>query len=266
MKKIILTALAVAFSLALFCPVRAADDASIDKSTVDKGYFTIKYNGDFEKIIKLQVFVEGKEEKYNYDLTTNDPVTVPLQLGNGKYTVYVLRNVTGTSYTPLFMETFSADIKSPNEMFKISNPYVNFSTGMEFFKGYSKVFAPITDINAKVSSYYDEVVQKYSYDHDKLKNLPSGYVPVIDKTYAAKKGICSDYSTLLAGFLRGIGVPVKVVMGYAPEIKEYHAWNEIYIGGKWVTVDATYDSAYYLAGYKYSMVKDSSKFQVIKVY
>lgn len=82
----------------------------------------------------------------------------------------------------------------------------------------------------------------------------------------AKKGICYDYSSTLAGILRSNNIPTKVVMGFAPEIDTLHAWNEILVDGKWVVVDTTYDSAYANAGQEYTMKKDGSLFQPNKVY
>ena len=264
-KKTTLLLLSFAFLIFLSTTV-LADAVTVDKKDVERGYITVKYNEGFEKAVKIKVIVDNKSDGYWYDLKTNNPVTIPLQMGNGNYCVYVLRHLVDNSYSVIYKENFDVAVKSANDMFVISNPYIDFNQGMEFYRAYSSEHAAIADITQKIQKYYDQVVRDYVYDYEKLKNIPSGYVPVIDKTFAAKKGICSDYSTLLAGYLRACGVPVKLVMGYAPEIKEYHAWNEIFIGGKWVVVDATYDSAYVHAGYSYTMAKDGAKFQVIKTY
>ncbi len=44
--------------------------------------------------------------------------------------------------------------------------------------------------------------------------------------------------------LRSIDIPTKLVMGYKNDIEKYHAWNEVYLDGKWINLDTTYDSAY----------------------
>jgi transglutaminase-like putative cysteine protease len=44
-------------------------------------------------------------------------------------------------------------------------------------------------------------------------------------------------------------------MGYSTEIPEYHAWNEIYVGGSWFKVDATYDAQVAAAGLTVTMQK-----------
>jgi transglutaminase-like putative cysteine protease len=58
-------------------------------------------------------------------------------------------------------------------------------------------------------------------------------------------------------------------MGYVPELgdgKVLHAWNEIWLDNKWVSVDTTFDSAAAAAGKTYTMARDRSKATIIKVY
>ena len=99
------------------------------------------------------------------------------------------------------------------------------------------------------------MVQQFKYDFDKLNNLQYDYIPVVDDVVKKKLGICYDYSAVLASMLRSLDIKCKLVMGYTPNVKEYHAWNEIYVGGRWVTVDTTYDSQMFLAKIKYSFEK-----------
>ena len=71
-----------------------------------------------------------------------------------------------------------------------------------------------------------------------------------------KKGVCEGYANLMAALLRSKGIPCKVQGGYALGIdtkKEWsssnidttegnHAWNEVYVNGRWIIIDATWDS------------------------
>ncbi|MBI5208628.1 MAG: DUF3488 domain-containing protein [Elusimicrobia bacterium] len=66
-----------------------------------------------------------------------------------------------------------------------------------------------------------------------------------------KKGNCEYFATAAAILLRHAGVPARLVTGFlAEEWNEYgkfydvrqsaaHAWTEAYVGGRWVTLDAT---------------------------
>jgi len=92
----------------------------------------------------------------------------------------------------------------------------------------------------KVKAVYKWVVAKINYD--RKKNPPAGYVPSITQTYSSKKGICYDFAALFAAMLRSQGVPTKLVKGYADKVSGYHAWNEVYVNGKWQTIDTSYDA------------------------
>jgi len=57
-------------------------------------------------------------------------------------------------------------------------------------------------------------------------------------------GLCDEFSHLFAAFARSLGIPTKLVLGYAPSINGFglHAWTEIYIPNekKWIPIDLTY--------------------------
>lgn len=239
-----------------------------DTANTAKGLLYITYDGALTKDIKLTVTMKGSQNNYTYTVRTNKKFSVPLQLGNGEYTARILEHVSGKAYRVLDQHQFSAEIQSPNDMFLAASPIVDYADEMTAIKEYDKILAG--DGPQRTTTLYERVVNDYTYDDTKAQAISSGkvtgYVPVIDEVYQAKKGICFDYSAMMAGVLRDQGIPVKLVMGYSTEIDGYHAWNEILIGDRWVVVDTTYDSAYANAGQKYSMAKESKDFQVVKVY
>jgi len=59
-----------------------------------------------------------------------------------------------------------------------------------------------------------------------------------------REGECEAHSILTAALLRSIGIPSRVVGGIVYSYENggflYHAWNEVYINGYFVPVDATY--------------------------
>lgn len=239
-------------------------DTLFDTSDTSKGLLHVTYDGSLTKKIKLTISFPGLTNDYAYDVNSNKKFSVPLQLGNGEYTAKILENISGNSYRIVSQHKFSADIKTPNDMFLTASPIVNYSSDMTAIKEYSKILSGSN--NEQINTIYERVVNDYTYDDKKAATVASGYVPVIDEIYKLKKGICYDYSAMMSSVLRSQGVPIKLVMGYAPEIDGYHAWNEILFDGKWIVVDTTYDSAYAHAGQNYSMVKDSKKFKVTRVY
>jgi transglutaminase-like putative cysteine protease len=67
--------------------------------------------------------------------------------------------------------------------------------------------------------------------------------------------VCEGYAKLNAALLRAAGIPAKFVYGYVTGIDglewptkklgpddSNHAWNEAFIDGRWVIIDATWDS------------------------
>lgn len=62
-----------------------------------------------------------------------------------------------------------------------------------------------------------------------------------------RKGDCTEFAVLTAAMCRAAGIPAKVVMGYIYRGYSHgkwnvfvpHAWTEVYIGDKWIGLDAT---------------------------
>ena len=94
------------------------------------------------------------------------------------------------------------------------------------------------------------------YDQQKADSVQTGYLPDVDETLSSKKGICYDYSALLACMLRAKNIPARLVMGYVSGVDVYHAWNEVYItdvgwvrtaiyfdGTSWQVADSTFGAA-----------------------
>ena len=98
-----------------------------------------------------------------------------------------------------------------------------------------------TDALKLVEIIYDYVVKNLTYDKHLAKTVKSGYLPVLDNVLAAQKGICFDYASLMTGMLRSLGVPCKLVVGYAG--KQYHAWINV-----WSEETGWVDGAIYFDG------------------
>jgi transglutaminase-like putative cysteine protease len=123
-----------------------------------------------------------------------------------------------------------------------------------------------TDYAKRITLGYDFIVQNILYDFDKISTLTSDYIPIPDKTLLALKGICYDYSSLFAAMKRSEGVPIKLVKGYSTLVDGYHAWNEVFIDGKWIVVDTTVDAAYYKGKVKFSFSKDVADYTKVYEY
>jgi transglutaminase-like putative cysteine protease len=56
------------------------------------------------------------------------------------------------------------------------------------------------------------------------------------------EGDCTEHAVLLAALARARGIPARVAVGLVyvePAALGFHMWTEMFIGGKWVPLDAT---------------------------
>lgn len=262
MKKTFLFLLLAVISTVLFNVAAFAAGATIDTSNAGKGVVTVNLTDFAGKTIKAQV--EKGSEKYTYTLIKS-PVNLPLQMGTGDYKVTVLEAV-GDKYKPIASVPVSVAAIDESALYTASIPMVEYSVSTTAIPAFKTVTSQKTTDKDKLEAVYSEVVNSVSYDLDKAADIKADYVPNIDSVYSAKKGICYDYAALVGGAMRSQGIPTRLVMGYVPEISEYHAWNEILINGAWISVDATYDAQVVKAGKSYTMEKDKSKTKVVKTY
>jgi len=211
--------------------------------------------------------IEKGDSRYTYNLAGDGSLeTFPLQSGNGEYTVSIMENTEGNKYRYVLTEKITVKAKDENSPYLGSVQMIKWSSNMAPIKKAKELTSGAGSDDAKVKKIYNFVVSNIRYDKDKLDKLPSTYVPNIESTYKTKSGICYDFASLTAAMLRSVGIPTKLVKGYADGVKGYHAWNEVYMGGKWVVIDTSYDAQMRENGASYSMIKSKSKYQAKKVY
>jgi transglutaminase-like putative cysteine protease len=61
-------------------------------------------------------------------------------------------------------------------------------------------------------------------------------------TATSRVGVCRDFAHLLISFCRALGIPARYVSGYCLGLEppDFHAWAQVYLGGAWHNVDATF--------------------------
>ena len=218
----------------------------IDTSKAAAGTIRVRQNGNPTKV-KVLVYFNGSSKYYQYTIPTNNTWTsIPLQSGSGTYKVRFMKQVSGNSYSQMYSVTFQVGMQNANSAYLNPSQYVVYNSGSaSVAKAKSLVSGAGSDAQ-KVSKIYSYIVNNISYDYDKMKNLPSGYLPNPDSTLASRKGICFDYAALMAAMLRSQGVPCKLVIGNADG--QYHAWNMVYVNGSWQLYDPTFGAAGQRAG------------------
>lgn len=86
----------------------------------------------------------------------------------------------------------------------------------------------------------------YKYDVIMNKNSEHGFARTGD-AFKSRVGVCGDIADLFLRMAKAAGIKVDIISGYAgndltmDNFKEAgHAWNAVYINGKWFFVDATW--------------------------
>lgn len=87
----------------------------------------------------------------------------------------------------------------------------------------------------KISEWIREKVE---YRYGTTDSMTSAY-----DTAAQRVGVCRDFAHLFISFCRALGVPARYVSGYALELEppDFHAYAQVYLGGAWYNVDATFE-------------------------
>src|SRR5262249_4652708 len=78
----------------------------------------------------------------------------------------------------------------------------------------------------------------------KDKNFKTAFAPASEVAQSLA-GDCTEHGVLVAAMWRAVGVPARVVIGlvYTDALGGFgfHMWNEVYVNGRWVAVDAAFD-------------------------
>jgi len=268
---IMLLAVELLFSVMTFADAKQTAANTIppgenfDTTRVETGTVGARYVPAEEKRIKTRV--QNTDKTYDYDLFGRENFEYfPLQMGNGNYQVSVFENITGTRYRQVKNKSFKAEIKNPLDVFLATIQTVNWNPDMKVIKKAAELTKGLKTDKEKITAIYNFVVDYFSYDYDKVKNVPTTYVPDIEEIYKIKKGICYDYSAVFAAMLRSQGIPAKLIKGYTDLVEGYHAWNEVYLADedRWMVIDTTYDSCMKKAKKKFTMEKDSKKYYPAK--
>lgn len=79
------------------------------------------------------------------------------------------------------------------------------------------------------------------YVSSHLKKRPVLGLPDALTTLDSGQGDCNEHAVLLAALARAAGIPCRIAAGvvYFKEAFYYHAWNEVCVDGRWISLDTT---------------------------
>ena len=66
-------------------------------------------------------------------------------------------------------------------------------------------------------------------------------IPDAVSTLFSRTGDCNEHAALFAALSRSLSIPTRIIAGvkYHEGMFYYHAWNEVCLAGKWISLDAT---------------------------
>lgn len=254
-------AIMILFVLSITIPANAEGTYVIDTKQIRSGVFAVNYSIGKDDKVKIMVQKEGTT--FYYNLTGQEATEVfPLQMGEGSYTIAVLENISENQYKQVIKETVEVANINPLDVYLQSIQMINWDDESHAVKKADELTKNIKSDEDKVKVIYDYIITNYSYDFEKTE-MPYDYLPDIDKIVRTKKGKCYDFSSLFASMLRSVNVPTKLVKGYGDKVKGYHAWNEVYLDGKWLMIDTSFDAQMAQNKHSFSMYKDSGNYDKV---
>lgn len=212
------------------------NNAAIDTSHAAEGYVTAK--AQLTTPAKAQVSKD--KTSYLYNLPGDGMVVaLPLNMDDGSYNIRIMQRVNGNNYAEVLSVNVDAKLKSEFEPFLRSTYYCQFANDSACAQTAREITANAETAGDAVAAIYSYVTTHISYDTEKAERLTkvSGYVPNPDETLATGKGICFDYASLMAAMLRSVGIPCQIVTGFVSPDDIYHAWNMVYVDGKWTAAN-----------------------------
>jgi len=262
----VMLAFVILASIAIATPMEAnAAAAWLNKDKLEKGIVTVTYA--VKANVKTKLMIAKGTEKYTYSLTANKKEeSFPLQMGNGEYTISLLENTSGTKYKVVGKETVKLNLKDQSVVYLNAVQNVAWNDKNAAIIKAEELTKDLKTDAEKVKAIYNYVTSNIAYDNELAQKITTEYIPDIDATFKNKKDICYGYATLFGAMLRSVDIPTKLVMGETTYVKEYHAWNEVYLDGKWVVIDTTVDASYKKAKKSIAMTKDAAKYTAAKTY
>ncbi|RQD72559.1 MAG: transglutaminase domain-containing protein [Tindallia sp. MSAO_Bac2] len=240
--------------------ISALELSALNFQALETGVLSVEYQ--MQRKSNTRIMIENNGERHFYRLPYGaEKESFPLKQGNGEYTISILEHVSGNQYRPVVTEKLYVDAVDENKMYLGSVQEIKWNESMAPIMKAKELTKNLEADREKVEAIHQYIVQNIKYDYDIIPYLTSDYLPDIERIFETQKGICYDYASLFAAMLRSVGIPARMVKGYAPGIAEYHAWNEVLVDGEWSVIDTTMDAAFAAGGVAYDMIKNAEEFQ-----
>lgn len=186
----------------------------------------------------VQIAKDGGMYQYHFN-KRGTWVGIPLQMGNGTYTIYVAYHAGDGTYPAPMVHSFNVSLASGLKPYTASSIIADFSYGSSAVGTASSLTSGQSTLDGKIDAVYNWITSNISYNRTLANQITNGqvtsYLPDPDRTMSSRTGICYDYASLMCAMLRSQGIATRMIHGNTPQ--GYHAWNEVYMDGQgWVVV------------------------------
>lgn len=200
---------------------------ALDISNLQEGYFMACVPSGSPHRLKLRVEKDG--QTLTYDLNGDGMYEVfPLQLGSGIYSVTLYENVGGKKYAQQGGIWLDAVLFREDAAFLYPNQYIDYSA-----------LSPLVEKAGELCNGLDEkdtykticefMQTEFVYDFVRAITVTAGELPDPDGSFEKRMGICQDLSAVTAAMQRTMGIPGRLIIGYADD--NYHAWTQTVVDG-----------------------------------
>lgn len=224
------------------------DEGSIESLRATKAEALDEKNlGQFDLVEKLSIKLDQPLElghratqiRYRVELEGGDPAAVFVSgasqqvksLGphTAEITVYAIRpGRTGGNPTAI-SDPPTDDDRRPNNMIQSDNPKI-----VAMAREAAGDEKDPWKIAVKLEDYVRRIIT--------TKDFSQGFATAAEVA-ETHEGDCTEHSVLLAALARARGIPARVAIGlvYVERSRSlaYHMWNEVYLEGRWIPIDAT---------------------------
>ena len=158
---------------------------------------------------------------------------LPLQYGDGRYTVTLFRHTSGINYRKDGEISFRVKMVDKRGYMLYPNQWVNYTNETAAVVYANELCAGMTDEYEIIMTVYNFIDTYFGYDWFKYRDVKSGVLkeilPNIDGAWESRSGICQDLAAVMCTMLRSQGIHANLVVGTCGSTP--HAWVTVYYYG-----------------------------------
>lgn len=197
----------------------------------------------FDTLVKLGRPLDNphgaSQARYIVTLKDADPATVftssssqsvePIDAHTARLVVHMVRPEAGNGDIADPSDPPTREDLAPNRYIESNDPTIR-AVAEKLSKSHASPWAKAV----AAERYVFDLLEKADY---------SQVFSTAAETAKTRRGDCSEHSVLLAAIGRSMGIPSRVAIGlvYSGSLRAFgfHMWNEMYIEGAWIPMDAT---------------------------